>query len=387
MKKLLIILSDRISEIIAKGEIIDRYYNPGDVFDEVHFLMIGDDRPDGRHLQKLVGRAHFHVHNYPAGRRVFLRTLGWRPVLLRRWAKGAVGLAARIRPSLVRCHGAHLNAYVASEIKRVLGVPYLVSLHINPDEDVRGRDAGFIERLRNTAIRTVEKTALRNADLVMPVYRPIVPYLERLGVRRYEVCYNVLNPAHLKEKADYALHSPVRIISVGRQFHEKNPDNLIRAVASLPNVQLTLVGDGSYHDYLRRVADETGCGERFVFHRALSNDALCSMLPEFDIFAVHSEYWEIAKSVLEPLLCGMPVIINRRAGEPVPELTQDICMLIDNSVEGYRDAILALVRDDGLRERLGRAAYAHAAAYWVPEKTEAKFAGIYRKHMLPEERA
>jgi len=384
MKTLLIILSDRISDIVAKGEITDRYYNPGDVFDEVHFLMIGDDRPDDRHLQKLVGRARFHVHNHPAGRRVFLQSLGWRPLLLRHWASGAVRLASHIRPSLVRCHGAHLNAYVASEIKRVLGVPYLVSLHINPDEDVRGRDAGFVERLRNTAIRTVERSALRNADLVMPVYRPIVPYLKRLGVRRYEVCYNMLNPAHLTEKTSYALHDPVRIISVGRQFREKNPDNLICAVASLPGIHLTLVGDGGYHDYLRRVAEESNCQDRIIFQRALPNDVLCSMLPEFDMFAVHSEYWEISKSVLEPLLCGMPVIINCRKGAPVPELTQEICMLIENSVEGYREAILALIRDDDMRERIGLAAYAHAQAYWIPEKTEARFAEIYRKHMLPK---
>ena len=29
--------------------------------------------------------------------------------------------------------------------------------------------------------------------LVMPVYKPIVPYLDRLGVKRVKICYNVLN--------------------------------------------------------------------------------------------------------------------------------------------------------------------------------------------------
>ena len=37
------------------------------------------------------------------------------------------------------------------------------------------------------------------------------------------------------------------------------------------------------------------------------------------MFVVHSDIWEVSKSVLEALLAGLPVIINRRKGEPVPE--------------------------------------------------------------------
>src|SRR5262249_7099408 len=141
----------------------------------------------------------------------------------------------------------------------------------------------------------VEKVALRNADLVMPVYRPIVPYLQRLKVERYEVCYNVLNGAHLAEKADYRLREPLRVISVGRQFKEKNPDNVIRAIAGMPGVTLTLVGDGSHHEYLREVAAGCGAAERVFMHRSLPNDELCRLLAECDIFAVHTEYWELSK--------------------------------------------------------------------------------------------
>jgi glycosyltransferase involved in cell wall biosynthesis len=102
-------------------------------------------------------------------------------------------------------------------------------------------------------------------------------------------------------------------------------------------------------------------------------------LPEFDIFATHSEYWEISKSVLEPLLTGLPVVINRRKGAPVPELTDDICFLVANTVESYREALERLTADGDYRERLGRAAYAHAQSNWSPAATEAKFVAIYRR--------
>jgi L-malate glycosyltransferase len=375
----MVIVPDAISDLIRKGEITERYYNPGNLFREVHLVMTNDDRPASASVQKMVGNARLFLHNLPDSRRSFVPSFGWRPWLLGHWAEKALDLARTVRPVLIRCHGALLNAFAAATIKQKMGIPYLVSLHINPDEDVRGRAQNLVKRLVTRAQQDVERIGLLNADMVMPVYQPIVPYLQRLGVTRYEVCYNSLNPTHLRRKDDYRLHNPVRVISVGRQFKEKNPENLIKAVARLTNVRLTLVGDGSYHVHLKRVANDCNAGDRVEFIASLPNDELCRKLPEFDIFATHSEYWEISKSVLEPLLTGMPVVINRRLGAPVPELTDDICMLVTNTTDGYRQALARLIGDSGYRERLGRAAYAHAEANWSPAITEGKFVAIYRR--------
>ena len=377
--RLMVIVPDYVSVFLDKGEEIDRYYNPGDVFDEVHIVLTNDDRPNMAAIKRMAGRACVYLYNLPTGRNLFLRSLGWRPLFLERWVRGALALARAIQPNLVRCHGALLNGYAAYRIKQAYGVPYLVSLHINPDEDVRGRARGLKQRLFATAQQTVGNLTLRNADLVMPVYQSIIPYLERIGVRRFEVCYNVLNPAYLCQKTDYDLHQPLRLISVGRQFKEKNPDHLIRAVSELSNVELTVVGDGDHHDYLRKVAVDCGVSDRVIFHKAIPNDELCRQLPEFDIFAVHTEYWELSKSVLESFLTGLPVVINRRRGSAVPELSEDICMMVDNTVDGYLNALTRLIDDGVHRGQLGRRAYAHAQANWSPVETERKFANIYRE--------
>ena len=376
--RLIVLVPDRLSDIVKKGEITERYYNPGNLFATIHLVMTNDDRPDLAALQRMVGDARLFVHNLPDARSEFVRTLGWRPWLLGRWTRHAVDLAREVRPAMIRCHGALLNTFAASVIKKEFGIPYVVSLHINPDEDVRGRAGGFVKRVVTFAQQDIERVGLLNADLVMPVYKPIVPYLERLGVTRYHVCYNSLNPTHLRKKDDYALHRPARVISVGRQFAEKNPDNLIKAIASLPGIHLTMVGDGSHHQYLRDVAAACGIGHRVEFIPSVGNDELCRRLPEFDIFATHSEYWELSKSVIEPLLTGLPVVINRRNGAPVPELTDDICLLVENTVGSYRAALERLIGDDHFREHLGRSAYARAQRDWAPAVTEAKFVTIYR---------
>ena len=140
MNSLMVIVPDKISDFVRKGEIIPRYYNPGNLFREVHILMTNDDRVDPAAVQPMVGDAKLVIHNLPAGTGTFIRSFGWRPVLLRRWAAAAVRITEQAKVELVRCHGNNLNAFAALEIKRALGIPYIVSLHGNPDVDYnRGR--------------------------------------------------------------------------------------------------------------------------------------------------------------------------------------------------------------------------------------------------------
>lgn len=377
--RLMVIHAEDISGWVEKGEVIDRYFNPGDLFLEVHIVLINGSIPDADAMQKMVGNARLVLHDLITPGRFGWKTLGWQPILMQGWINRVVALAKEINPSLIRCYGAQINAFAAYSVKRVLGIPYVVSLHINPDVDIRARARSWKDRLMALANVRIEKIGLRNADMVLPVYRSIIPYLQRIGIQRFEVAYNVLNPSSLKAKTDYSLHGPVRIISVGRQLAEKNPENIILAVAQISEATLTIYGDGPLHDELRALVERIGVAGRVRFERAVSNDELCRRLPDFDIFAVHSEYWEISKSVLEPLLTGLPLIINRRIGEPVPELSDNICRFVENSVDGYKSAIRDLISDDVAREALGREAYRHSNKYWSPKQTEARFSEIYQR--------
>lgn len=374
------IIPDRLSDIVAKGEVTERYYNPGELFDEVHILLTNDDRVNPAAVQPMVGRARLKVHNLPGGLRLFARSLLWRPALLRSWAEAAIALARQIRPDLIRCHGAHLNAYLASRIKAALGVPYVVSMHTNPDQSLQIA-GGWKEQILAHAIDAAARAGLRDADRVLPVYEAIGPYLRRMGRSDYQVAYNVINPSHLRRKESYGLHDPVRVISVGRLIPGKNPQHLIRAVAELPRVHLTMVGNGPLLEPMRAVATAVGAADRITFTPSLPNDLLCQSLPEYDLFAVHCDYWGVSKAALEALLTGLPVIHNISETHVTPELNPEYVALVPDSTEGYRSALVRLTEDNATREALGRAAFAHAQQHWAPERTEAVFAAIYREVM------
>ena len=43
MKKLMVIIPDKLSSLIEKGEVTERYYNPDNFFSEVHIVLTNKD--------------------------------------------------------------------------------------------------------------------------------------------------------------------------------------------------------------------------------------------------------------------------------------------------------------------------------------------------------
>lgn len=376
-----VITEDAISAWISKGEVIDRYFNPGLTFAEVDLILLNDDQPPRDALSRLVGGVPVQVLNAPPPVPHPGIVAGLAPWILRPWIGTLLDRMEERPPDVIRTFGGGLAGFVAARLKRRSGVPVLSSLHINPDADLRGRRSPASARLVGPIHRRVDAEALRSVDLVLPVYEPIVPYLERLGVDRYEVAYNMLNVAHLRPKEGYDLHHPVRVVSVGRQFAEKDPRPILDACLELDDVHLTLVGDGAYHADLQEMVRRRSAEARVTLHRRLANDDVCSLLRHSDLFAVHTEYWELSKAMLEAMLTGLPMVVNHRIGDPVPELQVGLSLEVAGTAEGYREGILRLIRDDALRRSLGERAREVSSQRWSPDIAERRHSDIYRRFL------
>ena len=384
------IVPDRLSDLVEKGELADRYYNPGDLFNEVHILLINDDRPDPAAIAPLVGDAELVVHRLPEGDDLFRRSLMWRPRLLRDWAAGGVRIAKRIRPALIRCHGAHLNALVASEIKRATGTPYMISMHTNPDEDMRRfqlaaagsgwwRSPGALRGLLPFwASLGIEREGISHADCVACSYEFIVPYARRLGARRVEVRYNVVGARGLTVKEDYALSEPPRVVLPGRQVPGKDPAPVLDALAKLPGAELTLIGDGALHDALRAQAARLGIADRVEFIRSMPNAELCRRLAEYDVLISVNDHGGVSKVELEGALIGMPTITNAHPLEAEPEVLGSNCVVVAGDAASYEYGLGALLADEERREELG-VGLREAAAPVRPKATEAAYVSLYRE--------
>lgn len=387
-KRLLVIYPESLSAILKKGEVAERYFNPGDCFDEVHILQPNDDNPGDMpdRLQRMVGRARYFLHNMPVPHKLVWRSLGWQPELMRDWGLEAARLADRIKPDLVRSYGFHLSAYLGAEIRRQRGVPHIISLHGNPDVDyLRGRLATSIkDRIFGLLQVRLEAYNMKNADHVIAVYTPIVPYLNKHRVASYSVIHNAVgHDAPVKE--NYAIDpSHIRLLCAARQVRgQKDPSNIIRAVADIDDAYLTLIGQGDLHDDLVKLARDLGCADRVIFIRNMLNADILRKMAESDMYVYCSDNYEISKGSIECALIGLPVIINDRDGDPATELVDAGFTLVRNDPDSYRDAILAMAQDHEGRPAKARKTREYARREWSPEIIEQKLKTLYESYVRP----
>ncbi len=377
-KTLLVIITDRLSHIINKGELIDRYYNPGEVFNDVHILMTNNDQPNIQVLQRAVGNARLSVHNLPSGLSLLGKTL-WRPFLLRNWAEQAVTIAQEINPLLIRCYGNFLNGYVGARIKEKLNIPLFVSLHTHPDSTRSNPDVDFKTKIFYSLSSRIEAYTLKRADMVSCVYGSILEYARNNGASSPFVAYNVISAKHIRKK-NYSTNGPLKIIYVGRVVPAKNPENIIRALNGF-DVELTIVGSGSKIPELRALSKDLKLGKKVIFIPSLSNDELCKEMHRYDLFAGHSQYKEFPKTVLEAAICGMPILFNSRKGTQVPEFEMGIAKLVEDSPSGYMSGINFFLHKKN-RIEYGERAALQANKNWEPHRAEAIFADIHRRLIL-----
>ena len=112
--KIVIILSDRISNILNKGEITENYYNPGNLFNEVHFIILNDDKPDLKKLQYMVGNAKIFIYNLIKPNFIF--SLGYNKFLIKNFVKECLKIADKVKPNLIRSYNNFLEGYLSYQI-------------------------------------------------------------------------------------------------------------------------------------------------------------------------------------------------------------------------------------------------------------------------------
>jgi glycosyltransferase involved in cell wall biosynthesis len=383
-KRLLVIIPDRLDDLVRKGEITERYYNPGNLFDEILLIKTIADTVDVKDVQKMAGNARLTMVDLPAP--TFKQSMGYMPFMMNDWVNKGIELARDFKPDLIRAHSNLSSGYLAAKIKLALHVPMIVSLHTQPDVDMRGYTKWWPtweNRLVYERYRVFEDLTNKTTDWMLPVYDAGMVYCKNHGVKRAVICYNALNPTHISLKTDYSLHNPVRILCVNRLIEGKNPDNIIRALKLLPDAELTIIGHGTLADYEKKVAEEAGVSSRVHFIPSVPNDELCGMYKDFDIYSSHIEWWGIGKSTIEALLTGLPVVLNNREGGPDPvEYTPDIIKLVPNNPESFAASYRALIEDKQTRETLGLNAQRVAEERWSPRRAESRFVNIYQQALV-----
>jgi glycosyltransferase involved in cell wall biosynthesis len=375
-KKLLVIIPDRLTELVQKGEVVHCYYNPGNVFDEIHIIMTNDDKPDPKLVQPMVGKAKLYLHNFVQPDHFFRNTIGWQFSLMQAWVNKFLLLVSGIRPDLVRTHNNFLEGYLAFKLKKQLSIPYVTSLHGVWDVDGLKTLKSKVHRLFR---KKIESITLKNADAVICVYSAIHDYAKRHGCKNPQLIHNFVGGDHITKKIAWDLSQPIKLITVNRQLLEKNPENIIRALRLLPYaIEYTIIGEGILHDHLKDLAKDLGSTKRVQFFRTMPNEEVCKLYSQCDFMVSNCHYKGISKTIIEAGLSGLPIIINRyNDGYMLEEYRGGWIKECDDTPEGYAAALDGLIKNAQERESLGRKALSITNQRFSPKLLENKVAEIY----------
>lgn len=331
---------------MRKGEVKARYYNPENLFDEVHFLSFAESDVDPKKIQKTVGTAKAVIHT--------LGRLGVRN--LKAQGRRVKEALQKIRPDAVRSFTSGPKGRLAAEAAQVLGVPFVLSLHSNFDDlrDLAKKQGrlGEYARLLFSKVYAEGKT-ISSADAVIAAYPFIVPYAKKFGAKHVEVIYNKVYLEDFKGKKPAVPRDARTVICVGRLIPEKDPTPIVQAAAKV-GVRLILVGDGPLRPKIVEAAEKSGC--QLVYRDAVPNDELPGYYASADVYAQNLSIGGVSIPTLEAMAAGLPVVVSAPKKYPRPDLVAKVGVVVEGSENGFAHAFSELFSDAARRKNLGQKA-------------------------------
>ena len=143
------------------------------------------------------------------------------------------------------------------------------------------------------------------------------------------------------------------------------------------NVRFMAVGEGVLLPEMKKMAQQLGISERFVFCGFQKEVGV--FLKSFDIFVISSRKEGLGTSVIDALAIGLPIIGTRTGG--IPEMVEDGVngLLVDpQNPDLLAEAILTLIDDRSLRDEMSSRAKDSAKQFSI-EQTVEKNIALYRE--------
>ncbi len=346
MKKICVFPNDPLKSYFKKGEIKPRYFNPKNIFDEVHVISLFDDDIEEEKVKIVAGDALFKIH-----------VVGKVNLLNKNSKKnGIINLIKKLQPHVLRSYNPLLQGLVAAQVKKELGIPLVISLHGDYDRDRRyfakkNKDYKTYFKLLYSK-RTLEPFSLKNADEVIIIYEFLREYAKKMGAKSINLIHNRIDLSQFmtKVKPAFKEEKPV-IITVGRLIKEKNQECLIQAIKDL-DVILVVIGDGVEYENLVKLTNDLGIQDKVRFERSIPHDRIQEYYAAADLFALPIKYGGFAIPSIEAAASGLPVILPKQEFDSKPDIISEYAQLVENNPTSFKKAISDVLSDNNLRSRL-----------------------------------
>lgn len=343
--KLCVFPNDALLSYYNKGEIKTGYFNPKNMFDEVHVISLFDEEIEEDKVKNVAGSAVLKIHKLG---KVNLSNY-------RSFEEKITELIKGINPSVIRSHNPLVQGWLSIKVGKKLNIPVVISLHTNYEQqrNFLKKERKYFQFLKMTyTSKRIEKFVLENADAVICVYEFIVPYAEKMGASNIHVIYNRVNLREFSPACEKEFYSTKpTILSVGRLIEQKDHRYLIESIKDL-DVNLLLIGDGPNYESLMELARSANVLERVQVIKRVPHEKLNRYYAACDIYAQPMKsLGGIPMPVLEAMACGKPVVMSKHDSK-YSEIIDDAIVFVENNSRKFQEAFRQILSNESYRNEL-----------------------------------
>jgi glycosyltransferase involved in cell wall biosynthesis len=290
-------------------------------------------------------------------------------------------LVKQLRPDIIHAHDPHgvAMAALALSMSTQLAKPPLVA----------SRRVDF--RLRGTAL---SRWKYRQVDCFICASDAIRRLLIADGVSEARAItvhdgidlgrVDAAPPAKLHEDLWLPHHAPL-VGNVAALVPHKGQRHLVEAaqlvVRQVPDARFVIAGEGELRPALERQIKDHHL-EKHVLLAGFRPDVL-SLHKAFDVFAMSSVTEGLGSSLLDAMACGKPVVATAAGGIPEIVVDDETGVLVPpRDHEAMATAIVRLLKDDGLRRRMGAAGLARVRKRFSAERMVQETVRVYKRAAL-----
>jgi glycosyltransferase involved in cell wall biosynthesis len=322
------------------------------------------------------------VNNVPVYR---LPIPGPKPTASLSFTMSGLSQLAKLKPDIIHAHGFFATTTTAVTAKTLFDIPLVVKAQASGHN-------GDVHRLKQKLLGHQRMQFFRRqVDIFVTISRDIdreldlegVPVEHRVHVpngvdtKHYQPPDNATK-AELRRKLNLPASSVVALFT-GRLAPEKQLHNLVAAWKPIrevfPQAVLVLVGKGPEETALKQAAGT----ENGVLFPGSVEDVL-PYLQAADIFVLPSAREGLSNALLEAMSTGLAAVATTVGGNPELVADQESGLLVPpNDSPALTQALLALLKNDDLRARMGQTGRQHICAHYDLEASARGLHAIYSK--------
>ncbi len=227
---------------------------------------------------------------------------------------------------------------------------------------------------------TIEYIAYKFATISIVTSSHQKKYLEKkYQVNNIHIIPNGIDVKKFKPSKTAATKSPTtKMLFVGRLYKEKNVLNLINSLIDIPNIQLDIIGSGNLEKDLLKIKQANNLNVRIISN--VPNSKLPGIYNRADVYIQPSLFEGNPKTILEAMSCGLPVISTDVTGINNVIKHNNTGYLCNVDTGSIHLAIMTLIIDNELQNKLQRNARNYILQNYDLTKTLGREILLYKNY-------